>query len=139
MRALAAHRPAQAVGLAGAEAGEGFGHLHHLVLEDDRAERLRQHRLQRGMLVGDLVAGVLAQPLAALDVGVDRPALDRPGPHDRDLDRQVLEVPGTGAQQRLHLGAALDLEDADRVRGTDRPEGLGIVEGDAREVDALVP
>ena len=33
------------------------------------------------MLVGHLVAGVLAQPLAPLDVGVDRAALDRPGPH----------------------------------------------------------
>ena len=54
VRALAAHRPAQPVGLAGGEAGERFGHLHHLVLEDDRAERLAQDRLERGMLVGDL-------------------------------------------------------------------------------------
>ena len=67
------------------------------------------------MLVGDLVVRVLAQPLAALDVGVDGAALDRPGADDRHLDREVLEVLGPRAPQRLHLRAALDLEDARRV------------------------
>ena len=133
--ALAAHRPSQTVGLAGGIAGESFGDLHDLVLEDDRAERLPQDGLERRMLVGDLVAGVLAQLLATLDVRIDRASLDRPGPHDRDLDRQVLEIARPCPQQRLHLRAALDLKDADGVRGADRPEGLGIVVGDPREVD----
>ena len=53
--ALAAHRPAQPVGLPGRVAGEYFGHLHHLVLEDDRPERLGENLLERRMLVGDLV------------------------------------------------------------------------------------
>ena len=77
LRALAAHRPAQPLGLARREAGEGLRDLDHLVLEDDRAERVAQHRLERRVLVGDLVVRVLAQALPALDVGVDRAALDR--------------------------------------------------------------
>src|ERR671918_245315 len=35
--------------------------------------------------------------------------------------------------------ATLDLERADRVRALDLGEDLGVVEGDAREVDHLVP
>ena len=68
---------------------------------------------------------VLAEPLAVLDVRVDGPALDRPGPDERDLDRQVVEVLRPRAQQALHLRAALDLEVADGVGaldlGVDRP------------------
>ena len=65
-----------------------------------------------GVVVGDLEVGVHAQALAALDVRVDRAALDRPRAHDRDLDREVVEVLRARAPQRAHLRAALDLEDA---------------------------
>ena len=108
LRALAAHRAAQPVRLAGGVAREGFRDLHHLILEDDRAERLPQDRLERRMLVGDLIRGVFALAPAALDVGVDRPALDRSGPYDRDLDRQVLEVHRPRAQQRNSSGLRSD-------------------------------
>src|ERR1700730_1935527 len=87
LRALAAHRSAQPVRLAWGEAGERFRHFHHLILEDDRAERVFQDPLQCWMLVGNLIRGVFAQAPAALDVGVDRRALDRARPYDRDLDR----------------------------------------------------
>ena len=40
--ALAAHRPAQSLRLAHAEAGQRHRHLQHLVLEDDHPERLAQ-------------------------------------------------------------------------------------------------
>ena len=60
LRTLAAHRPPQPLGLPGREPSEGDRDLEHLVLKDDRPERLLQHRLQRWMLVGDLVAGILA-------------------------------------------------------------------------------
>ena len=135
--ALAAHRPPQSLRLAGREAGERDRDLQHLVLEDDRPERLAQHRLERGVLVGDLVAGIDAQPLAPLDVRIDRAALDRPGTDDRDLDRDVLEVLGPGPAQRLHLRAALDLEDPRRVGVLDALVGLGIVVGDPGQIDAL--
>ena len=75
--------------------------------------------------------------LAALEIGVHRAALDRPRPHERDLDGQVLEVLGPGAQQHLHLRARLDLEDADGVGGLDLGVGPGVVERGAREVDRL--
>ena len=136
-RALAAHRPAQPLRLARREARERHRDLDHLVLEDDRAERVAQHRLQRRVVVGDLEVRVLAHPLAARDVRVDRPAEDRPGPHDRDLDREVVQRLGPRAIQRLHLRAALDLEDAHRVGRLDRRVGRGVVERDPREVDAL--
>ena len=81
--------------------------------------------------------GVLAQLLPVVDVRVDRLALNRPRTDERDLDGQVLEVLGPGAQQALHLGAALDLECADRVRPLDVVVDLGVFERDARQVDGL--
>ena len=64
-------------------------------------------------------------------------ALDRPRPHERHLDRQVLEVLGPRAQQHLHLRARLDLEHPDGVGGLDLGVRAGIVERGAREVDRL--
>ncbi len=92
--ALAAHRPPQPLGLGGGEAGQRHRHLDHLLLEDDRAERVAQHRLQQRVLVGDLVGGVLAQALAPLYIWVDGAALDRAGPHQRHLHGEVVEVAG---------------------------------------------
>ena len=135
--ALAAHRPPQSLRLAGGEARQRHRHLDHLLLEDDRAEGVLQHRLQRGVLVGHLVGGVLAQRPPPLDVGVDRAALDRPRPDQRHLHGQVLEVLRQGAGKHLHLGAALDLEDAGGLGPLDRAEGLLVVERDPREVEAL--
>ncbi len=137
--ALAAHRPPQPLGLRGGEARQLHRHLDHLLLEDDRAERLRQDRLQQRVFVGDLERGVLPQPLAALYIGVDGAALDRAGADQGDLDGEVVEVGGPGAGKHLHLRPALDLEDAGRLRRPDRLEGLGVVVGDPREVDPLAP
>ena len=50
-RALAGHRPAQRIGLPGGEAGQRHRHLDHLLLVEDDAVRLRQHRLQQRMIV----------------------------------------------------------------------------------------
>ena len=86
LRALAAHRPPQALRLPHGEPGERDRHFQHLVLEDDRAERLAQHRLERGVLVGNLVVGVDAQKLAPRDVRIDGASLDRPWTDDRNLD-----------------------------------------------------
>ena len=80
---------------------------------------------------------VLAELLAPLDVRVDGAALDRPGPDERDLDRQVVEVLRPRAQEALHLGAALDLEVADGVGALDLVVDLPVVERDAGEVDRL--
>ena len=136
-RALAAHRPAQPLGLPDAEARERLRDLEHLVLEDDRAERVAQRLLERRVQVGDLERRVGAQALAALDVRVDRAADDRPRPHDRDLDRDLVEVLRARAPQRAHLRARLDLKDAGRVGVLDALVGRRVVEGDPREVDPL--
>ncbi len=61
--------------------------------------------------------------------------LDRPRPDERDLDREVVDRLGLRAEEALHLRAALDLEDADRVRRLDLREDRGIVERDPGEVD----
>jgi hypothetical protein len=105
----------------------GHRDLEHLVLEDDRAERLAQRLLEQRMLDGRHVARVLAHRLAPVDERVHRLRLDRAGPHDRDLDRQVVEVLRPRAQQRLHLRARLDLERADGVRVLDLPVHVGVV------------
>ena len=54
-----------------------------------------QHRHQRGMIVVRLdreEAGALT--LAMLDIGFDRAADDGPGPHDRHLHHQILQLFG---------------------------------------------
>ena len=58
---FAAHRTAQALGLARREAREGHRDLDDLVLEDDRPQRVAQDGLERGVLVGDRVVGLHAQ------------------------------------------------------------------------------
>ena len=84
------------------------------------------------------VGRVLSQPLARIDVRMHGLPLDRPRPHERDLDGDVVEVLGPRAQEALHLRAALDLERPDRVGALDVVVDRRIVEGDAREVDHLV-
>ena len=63
-----------------------------------------------------------------LDVRVHRLPLDRPGPHERDLDREVVDRLGPRAEEALHLRAALDLEHPDGVRGLDLGEHRRVVE-----------
>ena len=89
------------------------------------------------MIVGDDVVGVLAQLLAATHVGVHRPADDRPGPDDRDLDREIREVPRAHATHHLDLGAALDLEEPDRVARADAVEDLLVLVVDPRQIGHL--
>ncbi len=89
------------------------------------------------MLVGDLVVRIDAHALTALDVRVDRAALDRPRTDDRDLNRDVPEVLRPGAEQRLHLRPALDLEDPRRVGALNALVRGWIVIRDPAEVDLL--
>ena len=134
---LAAHRAPQPLGLPHAEPRERDRDLEHLVLEDDDAERLAERLGQQRMVDRRHEARVLAQPPPVLDVRVDRLALDRPRADERDLDRQVVEVLREGAEQALHLRAALDLEVADRVRPLDLFVDVRVVELDPRQVDRL--
>ena len=137
MRALAAHRAPQPLRLADREAGEMDGHVEHLILEDDDAERLAQRLLEQRMVGRRAVVRVVAQLLPPLDVRVHGLPLDRPRPHERDLHRDVVDRLRPRAEDDLHLRAALDLEAADRVRLLDLLEHVSVVELHAREVDPL--
>ena len=89
------------------------------------------------MVVGDDVVRILAQLLAAADVGVDRTADDRTRPDDRDLDREVAQVPGPHPPQHLDLRATFDLKEAHRVSRTDAVVDLLVLVVDAGEVGGL--
>ena len=134
---LAAHRAAQPFRLADREPRRRHRHVEHLVLEDDDAERVPERLAQALVLDGRLERGVGALRVPVLHVRVHRLALDRAGSHERHLHRQVVEVLRAGLQQALHLRAALDLEDADRVGRLDLLVDALVVERDAREVDRL--
>src|SRR4029450_5249973 len=136
---FAAHRAPQPFGLADGEACEGHRHLEHLVLEDDDSEGGAERLAQELVVDRPDVGGVVAELLARVDVRVHGLALDRPGPDERDLDGEVVQVRRQRAPEALHLRAALDLERAHGVGALDLGEDVGIVEGDAREVDDLVP
>src|SRR5579872_7045251 len=55
--------------------------------------------------------------MAASQVGMYHVTLDRPGPDDSDLDHQVVEAFRPEPWQHGLLGAAFDLEYADRIGG----------------------
>ena len=130
--ALGAHGLAQLVGLAGREPGDVDGDLHELLLEQGHAQGLAQGLLHERVRVGDRL-----QLLAAPDVGVHRPALDRPGADERHLDHQVVERLGPQPGQRGHLRPRLDLEHAHRVGPAQHGVDLGVLAQEG-EVD-LVP
>ena len=71
---------------------------------------------------------------------MDHSADDRARPDDRDLHDDVVEGLRRVARQRGHLRAALDLEEADRVRRVQHPVDRGVVRRQVREVhlDLLV-
>src|SRR2546426_11015157 len=90
-------------------------------------------------LVGATRGPGAALVLAASPVRVPRAANDRAGPHDRDLDRQVLEILGPGATDHLDLRPALDLEQPHRVAPADAVVHRGVLEVDTREVGWPLP
>ena len=89
------------------------------------------------MVVGDDVVRIRSQLLAPPDVGVHRPAHDRARPHDRDLDREIGQVPGPHPPQHLDLRAAFDLKESHRISRTDAVVDRLILIVDAREIRDL--
>ena len=103
-------RPAQPVGLLRRKARTGDGDLHRLFLEQRHAQRLAQDAAQ---IVGGKADRLLAVPPP--DEGVDHVALNGAGADDRDLDHQIVETARAHTRQEIHLRAAFDLKDAQRV------------------------
>ena len=74
---------------------------------------------------------------AALEIGMDHVALDRPRPDDRDLDDQVVEAARLQARQHVHLRPALDLEHAERIALAQHVVDLRHLLRDGRQLPAL--
>ena len=89
LRALEAHGAAQFFGFASGEVGHDHRNAQQLFLKKRYAERALQHRLERGMRIGD---GFAALP--ALQKGIHHLADDRAGADDRDLHHDVVEALG---------------------------------------------
>ena len=104
------HRAAKLVGLGGGETRTDDRDLHRLLLEKRHAQGLFEHGAELGLGIFGLLLA-----FAAAKIGMDHVTLDRPGPHDRDLDHQIVEALRLDPRQHRHLRAALDLEDAQGV------------------------
>jgi hypothetical protein len=74
--------------------------------------------------------------VAAPDVRVHRPALDRARADERHLDHEVVEAAGLEARQGGHLGAGLDLEHTDGVGAAEHLVDLVLLR-DGGEVDVV--
>src|SRR5690349_20956078 len=123
------HRAAKAVGTPRLHAGDVHRDLDDLLLVKDHAERVSEDRLEQRMGIGHRFTTLLAP-----NVGMDRVALDWSWTDDGNLDDEVVEVLWARPGQRLHLGAGLDLEHADGVRGAPHLEYRRILERKLVEV-----
>ena len=113
------------------EAGDLDRDPHDLLLVEDHAHRVLEHRLEARVQVGHGF-----QALPPPEERVDGVALDGAGPDDRDLDHEVVQALRPRLGERLHLGPALDLEDADGVGGPEHLEDLRHFLRQAIEVEA---
>ena len=136
------HCPAKLVGLPRREAAGIDGDLHGLLLEERHAERSLQNAAYfRARIVDRFLA------LAAAKIGVDHVALNGTGAYDGDLDDEIVEPARPQPRQHGHLGAAFDLEDAERVGPTDHVVDSWIllrdrIQGQRHSIlvlDAIVP
>ncbi len=134
-RAFGSHGTAQLVGLGGGEACAVHRKLHELFLKQRHTQCLSQSGFHRGMVVGDALF-----PVASFDVRMHRPALDRAGADQRDLDHQVVEHPWLQSGQSGHLRAGLHLEHPDGVGSLQHfvHRGLGQVQLGQIDVETLV-
>src|SRR5579862_9202256 len=116
------HRTTQPIGLARRETGRDDRELHHLLLEDRHAERALEHALDRIARIRDRL-----ELLPPFQIRMHHAALDRAGPHDGDLDHEVVERCGPQARQHRLLRARFDLEYADRVGLLDHRVDRGVL------------
>ena len=109
------HRAAQSVGFLGGEFRRLDGDAHRLLLEQRHAQRPPQDVLQF-IPVAAFRVGIfdrLGRQLPPPQIRMHHVALDRPRPHDGDLDDEVVERARTKPRQHVHLRPALDLEHAE--------------------------
>ena len=130
------HRFAQSVGLKRREFCCIERNLHRLLLKDRNTKRALQNARQ---LVRRAVFGRrrrdcdLFCPSAALEIGMHHIALNRPRAHNRNLDHQIIKLARFEARQHIHLRAALDLKNAERIPLAQHRIGFRILARDSRE------
>ena len=125
---LLAHGAAQQVGFAERVAGEPPRGLHHLLLIDDDAEGLAQHRLELRVNVFGLLLAVLAR-------AIGRDVRHRARPIERDQRDDVLEAVRAHVDQRPAHPLPFHLEDADGLAARQHRVALGVVERNAQQVE----
>ena len=121
------HGAAQFVRPARRKASSLNGDLHHLLLKNGHTQgalecffKLRLFQLERQLT---------ACTLACQQIGVDHAALNRTGPHDGDLDHQIIKSARQQARQHAHLGPTLDLEGAHGIGAANHGVGGRILLG----------
>ena len=133
---LLAHRAAEDVGLAEAEAGELLRRGHHLLLVDDEtvggAENVGQRRLELGMDRLDLLQPVLAQRVVGVRVHAHRSR-----PVQRQDGRDVFEVVGLHEPQQAPHRTAVELEDTEGVSAGEQLVRGRVVECEVFEHELL--
>jgi len=80
------HRAAQPVRVFRRKARANYRDFHRLFLKEWHPHGFAQHLTQR---FGGVIDGL--SPRAAAKIGVHHVALDRPRPHDRDLDDEIVK------------------------------------------------
>ena len=127
-RTFEAHRAAELFRFTAGEARCDHRDPKQLLLEQRDAQGSFQDRLEGGVGILDRFPTG-----ASVEIGMDHLSDDRAGADDCDLDHQVVEGLRLESRERCHLGAALDLEHADRVCLAHHRVGLRVVGGgDAR-------
>ena len=129
---LLADRGPQRVRLRAGEAGDVARDLHQLLLvERDAVGRLGDR--------AQAVVEVAHRGGVALAARVVRDEAHRPGPVEGDQRDDVVELGRAHLLQRLLHALGLELEHAHRLAAGQHVVGLGVVEREVREVDALAP
>ncbi len=129
------HGTAQLVGFSRSEAGRQHRNLHHLLLEDGHAQGARQRGFEG--FTGVVHPTAFSHQLSPMQEGMHHAALYGPGPHDGDLDHQVVKGAWLQARQHAHLGAALDLEHTHGVGAADHGVGGGVLLWDVVQAHGL--
>ena len=131
---LLAHRGAQDIRLLERVSGQRLRRAHHLLLINDDAVGVAQHRLQQRMIVFDRLLAVLAidEMLDHRFAVFDR--VERPGTEERDRRDHILKVGGFQLGDKPAHPGAFHLENADCVAAREDLVGIGIVEPEPVQV-----
>ncbi len=137
------HGAAQLVRFGGREAGGDDRDAHRLLLEQRHADascRAPAAARRVGPWSGEGEGNTtFSTSLPPPQIGMHHVALDRAGPHDRDLDDEVVEGLRLEARQHRHLRPALDLEHADRIGARQHVVDRGLLRRNGGEAERASP